>query len=83
MWRRWEMLIHSGLKSGRLIFEIGLYCIAITAIIFRLFDGICQYGMIVGVIRTIVMDCFIWLIVLGWFGLIPGISKFKFFNEKN
>lgn len=60
------------------------YFVAIGLIIYRLIEGIYKLGVWRGIIRTMAIDCLIWVIVLGWFGFIPGTDKLnlKRFDKK-
>jgi len=65
-----------------LVTRIILYIIAFTSVLIRLLDGINQFGAVRGILRTIFLDCFVWVVILGWFGFIPGIPPFKLLTSK-
>jgi len=64
-------------------FRVILYLLAIVLIGFRLVDGVRELGLWRGLIRTIIIDCMVWIIVLGWFGFIPGIPRLTIKKFRN
>ena len=65
------------IQQPSLAVRVSLYSLAVVVTIFRLIDNVKSFGLLKGVAGIIIIDGLTWTIILGWFGLVPGVEKFK------